>query len=88
MTANEASRMIWYSLSVSVMAGATVIESPVWTPMIKILNRTNDHALVLVIAHDLHLEFFPAEQTFLDQDLVNGRDIDAIGDDRSNSSRL
>ena len=25
--------MIWYSLSVSVRAGATVIESPVWTPI-------------------------------------------------------
>ncbi len=25
--------MIWYSLSVSVWIGATVIESPVWTPI-------------------------------------------------------
>ncbi len=32
-TASEASRMIWYSLSVSVSAGATVMESPVCTPM-------------------------------------------------------
>ncbi len=32
-TASEASRMRWYSLSVSVSAGATVIESPVWTPI-------------------------------------------------------
>ena len=32
-TASEASRMIWYSLSVSVSAGATVMESPVWTPI-------------------------------------------------------
>jgi len=32
-TAREASRMIWYSLSVSVWAGATVMESPVCTPM-------------------------------------------------------
>ncbi len=32
-TAIEASRMIWYSRSVSVCAGATVIESPVCTPM-------------------------------------------------------
>ena len=32
-TAMLASRMIWYSLSVSVWAGATVIESPVCTPM-------------------------------------------------------
>ena len=28
-----ASRMTWYSLSDSVWAGATVTESPVWTPM-------------------------------------------------------
>src|ERR1700678_2092067 len=33
MTAKEASRMTWYSLSVSVWMGATVMESPVWTPM-------------------------------------------------------
>ncbi len=33
MTANDASRMIWYSLSLSVIAGATVIESPVCTPI-------------------------------------------------------
>lgn len=32
-TAIEASRMSWYSLSVRVWAGATVMESPVWTPM-------------------------------------------------------
>ena len=29
----EASRMIWYSLSVKVSAGATVTESPVWMPI-------------------------------------------------------
>ena len=33
MHANAASRMAWYSTSDSVWAGATVIESPVWTPM-------------------------------------------------------
>ncbi len=33
ITAIEASRIRWYSLSVSVWAGATVIESPVWTPI-------------------------------------------------------
>ena len=32
-TSTEASRMIWYSLSVRVWLGATVIESPVCTPM-------------------------------------------------------
>src|SRR5262245_63225645 len=33
MIAIAASRMRWYSLSVRVIAGATVIESPVWTPI-------------------------------------------------------
>ena len=33
MTFSESSRMAWYSRSVSVMAGATVMESPVWTPI-------------------------------------------------------
>ena len=33
MMAMEASRRRWYSRSVRVCAGATVIESPVWTPM-------------------------------------------------------
>ena len=31
--ANDASRISWYSLSVKVIAGATVMESPVWTPI-------------------------------------------------------
>src|ERR1700751_5356373 len=33
ITANEASRIIWYSRSESVWVGATVIESPVWMPI-------------------------------------------------------
>ena len=33
MQAKAASRMAWYSTSESVWAGATVMESPVWTPI-------------------------------------------------------
>ena len=33
MQAKAASRIVWYSTSDKVCAGATVIESPVWTPM-------------------------------------------------------
>ncbi len=33
MQAKAASRIFWYSTSDRVWAGATVIESPVWTPM-------------------------------------------------------
>ena len=32
--------------------------------------------LSLPVAHDLHLEFFPAEQRFLDQQLVRGRQLE------------
>src|SRR5215510_4840812 len=66
-TAIEASRMIWYSLSVSVCAGATVIESPVCTPM----------GSRFSIAHTLHLELFPADHRLLDQQLVRGRGLEA-----------
>ncbi len=33
MMASALSRIAWYSRSVRVMAGATVMESPVWTPI-------------------------------------------------------
>ena len=33
MTVLASSRIAWYSTSVSVICGATVIESPVWTPI-------------------------------------------------------
>ena len=33
ITARAASRITWYSLSVSVWIGATVMLSPVWTPI-------------------------------------------------------
>ena len=46
MMAAAASRMRWYSLSVSVCAGATVIESPVWMPIgIEIFDRADDTKL-------------------------------------------
>jgi hypothetical protein len=37
--------------------------------------------LVLVVAHHLHLVLLPAEQAFLDEDFVDGREIEAVGDD-------
>ena len=38
---------------------------------IKILNGADDHEVVAKIAHDFEFEFFPAEDGFLDQRLVN-----------------
>ena len=77
-TAIDASRMIWYSLSVSVCAGATVIESPVCTPIgSRFSIEQTMMQLSLRVAHDLHLELLPAEQRFLDQQLVRRREVEA-----------
>src|SRR5450755_1343678 len=62
----EALRMIWYSLSVSVSAGATVTESPVWMPI----------GSTFSIEHYLHLVLFPAQHRFLDQHLGGGRGLE------------
>ena len=81
-TAIEASRMIWNSLSVSVSAGATVIEiAGMDAHRIDVLDRADDDAIVLLVAHHLHLELFPAEHALLDQDLVGRRSVDAALDD-------
>ena len=65
--------MIWYSLSVSVCAGATVIESPVCTPIgSRFSIEQTMMQLSRAVAHHLHLELFPAEHRFLDQHLVVG----------------
>ena len=81
-TAIEASRSRWYSRSVSVCAGATVIESPVCTPIgIEILDRADDDAVVVAVADDLHLVLFPAEHRFLEQHLVGGRGIESARHD-------
>ena len=40
---------------------------------VDVLDGADDDGVVALIAHDFHLEFFPAEQRFLDQHLVGGR---------------
>jgi len=63
--------MIWYSLSVRVWAGATVIESPVCTPIgSKFSIRADDDHVVLQVAHHLELELLPADHRLLDQHLL------------------
>ena len=39
---------------------------------IQVLDRADDDAVVLFIAHHFHLELFPAEERFLDQKLARG----------------
>ena len=81
-TAIDALRMRWYSLSVSVCAGATVIESPVCTPIgIEVLDGADDDAVVVLVANDFHLEFFPADHRFFDEHFGSRRCIEAALDD-------
>ena len=75
--AAAASRMRWYSLSVSVCAGATVMESPVCTPMgSKFSIEQMTTKLSRTIAHHFELVFLPAEHGFLDQRLVHGAGVE------------
>ena len=70
MQAIAASRMRWYSLSVRVCAGATVMESPVCTPMGSkfSMEQIDDH-VVLAVTHHLQLELLPAGYGLLHEDL-------------------
>jgi hypothetical protein len=80
-TAIEASRMIWYSLSVSVSAGATVIESPVWTPIGSTFSIEQMMMQLSAVADDLHLVFLPAEHDSSISTSVVGRGVEAALDD-------
>src|SRR5262249_34024440 len=42
---------------------------------IDVLDRADDDAVVRLVANDFHLELFPAEQTFIDEDLTDRRRI-------------
>ena len=82
MIATAASRIVWYSRSVSVIAGATVIESPgVHAHRVEILDRADDDDVVVVVAHHLELELLPADQAALDEDLRRRRLVEAVPDD-------
>ena len=81
-TASEASRMIWYSLSVSVSAGAMVIESPVWMP---IGSRFSIEQMMMQLSFlsrttSISYSFQPSTDS-LDQHLVGRRGVDAALDD-------
>ncbi len=48
---------------------------------IDILDRADDDAIVVLVANDFHLVFFPAEHGFLDQHFAGWRRVDAALDD-------
>ena len=45
---------------------------------IKVFDGANDHAVVGLVAHHLHLVFLPANERFLDEDFVHRRKIDTF----------
>ena len=44
---------------------------------IEVLDRTDDHDVVVQVAHHLHLVFFPTDDRLFDQHLRDGRLIQA-----------
>ncbi len=48
---------------------------------VDVLDRADDHDVVVVVAHHLELELAPAEHRLLDQDLVDRAGGEALGDD-------
>ena len=58
--------------------GATVMRvAGVDAHGVEVLDGADDDAVVGLVAHDFHLVFLPAEEGFLDEDFVDGREIDA-----------
>ncbi len=49
---------------------------------VDVLDRADDHAVVVVVAHDLELELAPAEDRLVEQDLADRRRVEAAADDR------
>ena len=65
--------MIWYSLSVSVRAGATVMRiAGVHAHRVDVFDGADDDGVVGGVAHHFHLELFPAQQGFVDRIWLTG----------------
>ena len=50
---------------------------------VDVLDRADDHAVVVVVAHDLELELAPADHRLVEQDLADRRRVEAAADDRA-----
>ena len=79
ITAIEASRIRWYSLSVERLGrGHGDRVAGVDAHRVEVLDRADDDAVVVLVAHHLHLELFPADHRFFQQHLVDGREVQAV----------
>ena len=89
MIANDASRITWNSRSVSVWIGATVIESPVWTPigstfsMEQMITQLSAWSRITSISNSFHPSSDSSMSTSLTGDMSSPRATMV-----SNSSRL
>ena len=43
---------------------------------VEVFNRADNDAVIVLISNDLHLEFFPANQRFIDKQFVSGRQLE------------
>lgn len=88
-TASEALRMIWYSLSVRVCAGATVMESPVCTPIGSkfSIEQTMMQLSFLSRTTSISYSFQPISDSSISSSLVGDRSRPRV-QISSNSSRL
>src|SRR5512138_862841 len=48
---------------------------------VEVLDRANDDAVIVAIAHDLHFVLFPTNHRFFEQDLARRRRIEAACND-------
>jgi hypothetical protein len=81
MMAMAASRMPGTRRPTSVCTGATVMESPVCTPMGSMFSMEQTMTtLSRAVAHDLELELLPADHRPVDQHLADRRQLDATAD--------
>ena len=55
---------------------------------VDVLDRADDHDVVVAVAHELELEFLPTLDALFDQDFVGGRVMDAGAAMRCSSSSL
>ena len=80
MTAKAASRMSWYSTSERVWAGATVMESPVCTPMGSTfsIEQTITQLSARSRMTSSSYSFQPGDR-LLDEDLGDGAGVEAVG---------
>ena len=88
MQAKAASRICWYSTSESVWAGATVIESPVCTP---IGSRFSIEQMITQLSARSRItsssySFQPAIDS-LDEDLADRAGVEAVGGERARTPR-